>query len=48
MVVSFLDVGQGTCTLAQLPDGGDCQTEQFDPRPKPDRPLSLATADLAA
>ncbi|MDR2549957.1 MAG: DNA internalization-related competence protein ComEC/Rec2 [Desulfobulbus sp.] len=38
LTVSFLDVGQGTCTLVQLPDGGAIlidggayQSEQFDP-----------------
>jgi len=38
LVVSFLDVGQGTSTLVQLPDGatilidgGGYQSEQFDP-----------------
>jgi len=38
MTVSFLDVGQGTCTLVELPgggailiDGGGYQSEQFDP-----------------
>jgi len=38
LTVSFLDVGQGTSTLVQLPgganvliDGGGYQTEQFDP-----------------